>query len=243
MNIRGASTLFLLGIGGVCFASPAAQASESPPSQRTPSRAPASAEPMALPGPPVADNVEVPPGAREDVLLWKQLLDSQNDLGVQRTRAQTLLRRFAVGRCDARLATASEKGAGADRSRLVKARQQLGLAWRDLSGTMSRRWPIDPRLSCRAPFIDLQGAMHGANDPGAAATLREARLASRVCLGKLKGVLDPLARHNRAFEVSLAEAESLLATFGSRGDSGAGGPMPAAGPNAREHPAGDAEGS
>lgn len=153
------------------------------------------------------------PGRHEDVSLLKRIMDSHDDLVLQRATAQSLLRRFGAERHDARLAELGKSGSVLQKQRALEARQRLGSAWRALSLRMDSRWPIDPRLTCRAPALDLRGAMAGARGSLAAAGLTEARLAARACLAKLRGVLEPLRKANAAMAASVAEADDILSAL------------------------------
>lgn len=182
----------------------------------TPSEPPAGSAP-GLPGPPLPEGVRVPPGSRADVLLWKELLDAQNDLVIQRRRAELLLRRFNGERHDARLADLALRTEGPERKRVVDARSQLGNAWRDLSRRYTQQWPVDPRLGCRAQTYDLEGTLHAAPGSAGAAALGEARLAARSCQGKLQSVLEPLRQENRAMEDALARADAVVRSSNDAG--------------------------
>jgi hypothetical protein len=167
--------------------------------------------PEELPGPPLAAEVQVPPGARADVLLWKRAIDLQNDLTVQRARGEVLLRKFLRERHDGRLAELLARAQGSDAQRLREARQHLGFAWKDVNGVMGRRWPVDPRLGCRSQFIELEGALQPGPGKGPASDLPPARLGLQACLQKLSSVLDPLRTGTQQLTLAFAEAEALLA--------------------------------
>lgn len=164
-----------------------------------------------LPGPPLPEDVVIPRGSRDDVLLWKRALDAQNDLLLQRAAARALLRRFEVERPDPRLAAqALAVEPGARRARLVSARQKLGTAWNDVAQIMAKTWPVDPRLSCRVQSSDLEGVLAGRPGTPAVAGLDDARLALRACLGKLLSVLEPLRKGNQALDAAFADACAIL---------------------------------
>jgi hypothetical protein len=175
-----------------------------------------------LPGPPLGPEVQVPPGTRADLLLWKRGLDSANDLVIQKSLAERQLRAFTAQRLDARLAERETAAAATERQRLRQLRVRLGTAWKDAVEVLRRRWPVDPRMSCREPFHHLDGAMSGGTDNR---ELPEARTALLACLKKLDSVLGPLGRANRALAAATAEAGAEL----ERADAGAspaGGPGP-----------------
>jgi hypothetical protein len=164
-----------------------------------------------LPGPPVPEEATIPTGTRADVLLWKQTMDAQNELQVQRPRAEALLRRFHRERHDARLAQLVNQAPEGERARLHAVRKRLGFAWKDVNDLIARPWPVDARLSCRAQFHDLEGAMAVGRAGESRAGLAEARVAVKACLKKVQSVLDPLRTANQTLSAAFVEADAALA--------------------------------
>jgi hypothetical protein len=164
-----------------------------------------------LPGPPVPEEVRIPPGSRSDLLLWKQALDWQNDLLMQRGQGQALVRKFRHQRLDARLAALVEAAPAPDRQRLHEVRRRLGFEWQTLADLLARPWGVNARLSCRAQCLDLEGAMYGLPGTIAARGLPQARLELSACLQKVTAILVPLRKGNQAVIAAMADADAALA--------------------------------
>lgn len=177
-----------------------------------------------LPGPPVPEEVAIPPGTRSDVFLWKQAIDWQNDLVIQRGQAEALLRKFYREKHDGRLV--GLKAPDADKERILEVRKHLGFAWKDVSDLMSRQWPVDTRLGCRMQFQDLGGAMEAAPGSFGASSLAEARVELVGCLRKVQGVLEPLQKANQKLTAAFAEADAVLVA--APADPGTAGSQPGA---------------
>lgn len=170
-----------------------------------------------LPGPVVPEEATLPPGTKADVLLWKLAMDSANDVTIQRTQAERLLRRFTGEKTDALLLARVKLEQGAEQKRIHQVRQRLGVAWKGVAEVMASRWPVDPRINCRPFFHDLEGAMHGG--PGAAG-VAEARVGIKACLKKLDTVLVPLRKANAQLVAAFAEADQALAPPATDGGQG-----------------------
>jgi hypothetical protein len=171
-----------------------------------------------LPGPPVAPEVVIPTGTKADLLLWKEAYDSQNDLVIQRVQAKALLRKFFREKHDGRLQRLAADSQAPDLRKLHAVRQDLGSAWREVQTVMTAKWPVDPRLSCRQQFHELEGALQALQGSSGAEGLPQARLELRGCLGKLSSVLVPLRAANGKLVAAFAEAErALTSTTGTAG--------------------------
>lgn len=172
-----------------------------------------------LPGPRLAEEIELPCGSRADLLLWKQALDAQNELSVLRSQAEALLRRFHRERHDARLAERIAAAPVSERRGLTEVRRRLGFGWKNVRELIAAPWPLDPRLGCRMQFHDLEGAMAPTASSMTPGALAEARLALRGCLKVLTQVVGPLRPATHALAAAFADADRALELGSARAPS------------------------
>jgi hypothetical protein len=152
-----------------------------------------------------------PSGSPADQQLLKELLQAQAGVAAERSIAIKTTQRLGAAGLDARLAAL--QGAQAPRpeeaKRTATTRARLQGAWGKVSGVMTAKWLVDPRLGCRQQGIDLEAIM---GSTGAPAKLDAARSKARACLDRQLLVLRPLEQANGELQAAIAEATAALAS-------------------------------
>lgn len=153
-----------------------------------------------------------PPGAPEDQALLRSLLVTQAALLDGRMLAIRTMKRLHQDGIEEQLAR-KEAAAGAPAAAAPHRdlRDRLKRAWDADRELVTRPWPVDPRIGCRAEGIELEVIMADAARPGGERRAQAAREAARACLERQSSVLRPLGAANRKLLDVDAEARSALA--------------------------------
>jgi len=167
-----------------------------------------------------------PPGTPQDQALLGSMLTTHAALLDGRMLAIRLMKRLHEDDVMGRLAR-QEAPAGPDAAaRRRDLRERLQRAWDADRELVSRPWPVDPRIGCRAEGIELEVVMADAEKPGRAQAAREA---AQKCLARQVSVQKPLEAANRTLLAADAEARAALARTSPPTPATAAQAAPAAG--------------
>jgi hypothetical protein len=161
----------------------------------------------------------VPKGSPEDQALWEKLVTTQNTVTTSRAEALRMVKQLEEVRSEQRLAEMAKQATGETAAKTEALRQKLLAAWNADFQTLTRQWPVDPRLGCRAERLDLEVAM----ESGDKAEVQRTRPPARLCLDKMTLAVNQMEKANRDLSLVIAEVQAAILAPAAPGAAQGGG--------------------
>lgn len=151
-----------------------------------------------------------PPGAPEDVALWRSGIELSDRIGTERIAANKMQWHAITARLATRLEAiaASESDPGAARAVELLARFRPVLAFN--LETLARRWPVDPTRACRYPVMHFEGILQSPESKRRATQLLVTREELQDCVDRAGPALKVLVASNADLKAAIAEVEAFL---------------------------------
>jgi hypothetical protein len=169
---------------------------------------------------PAGPETPVPKGSPEDQALWEKLVTTQNRVTASRAEALRMVKQLEEARYEQRLAEMAKQATGETAAKTEALRQKLLAAWNVDFQTLTRQWPVDPRLGCRAERLDLEVAM----ESGDKAEVQRTRAPAVVCLDKMALAVNQMEKANRDLASVVAEVQAAIPAPAGKGAPGGGKP-------------------